>query len=85
MVKKFKETIYQEFERFMRDGMEDNEKKVILIIEDTKLWLKKYLKILIDKSLEKKNPKITGFVRIFLVLLKAEYWFKYKKNCIKKI
>ena len=44
MVKKFKETIYQVFERFMRDGMEDNEKKVILIIEDTKFWLKKYLK-----------------------------------------
>lgn len=36
MVKKYKETIHQEFERFMRDGMEDNEKKVILIIEDTK-------------------------------------------------
>ena len=37
MIDKFKESIHQEFERFMRDEMEDNEKKVILDLRDTKL------------------------------------------------
>ena len=55
MIDKFKESIHQEFERFMRDEMEDNEKKNYTRSKRYKVMIKEISKILIEKSLKKTN------------------------------
>ena len=55
MIDKFKESIHQEFERFMRDEMEDNEKKSYTGSKRYKIMIKEITKILIEKSLRKPN------------------------------
>ena len=55
MIDKFKESIHQEFERFMRDEMEDNEKKRYVRSKRYKMMIKEISKILIEKSLKKTN------------------------------
>lgn len=55
MVDKFKESIHQEFERFMRDEMEDSEKKNYTNSKRYKIMIKEISKILIEKTLEKKS------------------------------
>ena len=52
MIDKFKESIHQEFERFMRDEMEDNEKNYTRS-KRYKVMIKEISKILIEKSLKK--------------------------------
>ena len=47
MIDKFKESIHQEFERFMRDEMEDNEKKSYTRSKRYKIMIKEISNILI--------------------------------------
>ena len=53
MSDKFKESIHQEFERFMRDEMDDNEKKHYQNTSRFKNIIKRITKVLIEKSLKK--------------------------------
>ena len=53
MSNKFKESIHQEFERFMRDEMDDNEKKNYQNTSRFKNIIKRITKVLIEKSLKK--------------------------------
>ena len=50
---KFKESIPQEFERFMRDEMNDSERKSYLRSERYKSMVKRFSEILIEKTFEK--------------------------------
>ncbi len=43
MSNKFKESIHQEFERFMRDEMDDNEKNITKTQQDLRILLKESL------------------------------------------
>tara|TARA_B100000989_G_scaffold264721_1_gene217261 strand:- start:2633 stop:2803 length:171 start_codon:yes stop_codon:yes gene_type:complete len=51
---KFKESIHQEFERYMRDEMDDNEKKNYQNTLRFKNMIKEISKVFIDNSLKKK-------------------------------
>ena len=53
MSNKFKESIHQEFERFMRDEMDDTEKKNYQNTSRFKNIIKRITKVLIEKSLKK--------------------------------
>ena len=53
MSNKFKESIHQEFERFMRDEMDDNERKHYQNTSRFKNIIKEITKVLIEKSLKK--------------------------------
>lgn len=49
----FKESIHQEFERFMRDEMDDSERKTYLKSKRYKTMVKRFSEILIEKKFEK--------------------------------
>ena len=53
MSNKFKESIHQEFERFMRDEMDGNEKKHYQNTSRFKNIMKEITKMLIEKSLKR--------------------------------
>lgn len=53
MTKKFKESIHQEFERFMRDEMDDSERRTYIKTDRYKNLIKKFSQILVEKSLKK--------------------------------
>ena len=53
MTNKFKENIHKEFERFMRDEMDDNEKKHYQNTSRFKNMIKEITKVLIEKSLKR--------------------------------
>tara|TARA_B100000242_G_scaffold291484_1_gene264893 strand:+ start:1413 stop:1577 length:165 start_codon:yes stop_codon:yes gene_type:complete len=54
MIRKFEESIHQEFERFMRDEMGDSEKNLYLKTQRYKNMINQLSKILIEKSFKKK-------------------------------
>ncbi len=54
MISKFEESMHQEFERFMRDEMDDSEKNLYLKTQRYKNMINQLSKILIEKSLKKK-------------------------------
>jgi len=53
MINKFQESIHQEFERFMRDEMNDYERRNYIKSERYKTMIKQISEILIEKSFEK--------------------------------
>jgi hypothetical protein len=53
MTNEFQESIHQEFERFMRDEMDDSERKNYIQSDRYKTMIKKFSEILIEKSLKK--------------------------------
>ena len=53
MSNKFKESIHQEFERFMRDEMDDNEKKHYQNPSRFKSIIKEITEVLVEKSLKR--------------------------------
>ena len=55
MSDKFKESIHQEFERFMRDEMDDNEKKHYQNTSRFNDMIKEISRVLIEKSFKKKR------------------------------
>ena len=52
MINKFQESIHQEFERFMRDEMDDIERKNYIESEKYKNMIKRFSEILIENSLK---------------------------------
>ena len=48
-----KESIHQEFERFMRDEMDDTERNIYLKSKRYKIMIKQISEILIEKSFKK--------------------------------
>lgn len=52
MTYEYKESIHQEFERFMRDEMDDSEKKMYLRSKRYKKIIAQFSEILIEKSLK---------------------------------
>ena len=53
MNNKFKESIHQEFERFMRDEMNDSERKSYVRSKRYENMIKRFSEILIEKTFEK--------------------------------
>ena len=53
MNNQFKESVHQEFERFMRDEMNDSERKAYLRSKRYKTMIKRFSEILIEKGFEK--------------------------------
>ena len=49
MIRKFEESIHQEFERFMRDEMDDSEKNLYLKTQRYENMINQLSKILIEK------------------------------------
>lgn len=56
MINEFKESIHQEFERFMRDEMDDIERKNYIGSARYRKMIKKFSEILLENSF-KKNLK----------------------------
>ena len=54
MIGKFEESIHQEFERFMRDEMDDSEKNLYLKTQRYKNMINQLSKILIEKSFKRR-------------------------------
>tara|TARA_B100000579_G_C22626600_1_gene754491 strand:+ start:69 stop:236 length:168 start_codon:yes stop_codon:yes gene_type:complete len=55
MINKSKESIHQEFERFMRDEMDDNERKTYVKSKKYKNMIREISKVLIKRGLERKK------------------------------
>lgn len=53
MTNMFQESIHQEFERFMRDEMDDTERKNYIESKRYKNMIKKFSEILLENSLKK--------------------------------
>jgi len=52
MTNKFQESIYQEFERFMRDEMDDIERRNYIESKRYKNMIKRFSEILLENSLQ---------------------------------
>ena len=68
MIRKFEESIHQEFERFMRDEMDDSEKNLYLKTQRYENMINQLSKILIEKSL-KKRIKFIFCLLCYLLLI----------------
>ena len=53
MSNKYKESVHQEFERYMRDEMDDNEKKNYQNTSRFKSMIEEISRVLIEKSLKR--------------------------------
>ena len=53
MNNQFKESVHQEFERFMRDEMNDSERKSYVRSKRYETMIKRFSEILIEKTFEK--------------------------------
>ena len=55
MTKMYQESIHQEFERFMRDEMDDIERKNYIESKRYKNMIKRFSEILLENSLQNKS------------------------------